>query len=90
MSDKVSPVRRIENASGNFGHPRAGPVSSPSLQLAGANIGNSLAPVVIVLGLSAIGASRRTGEVLRLTLLPAMVLLASAVTMTCVSVAVHQ
>ncbi len=42
-----------------------------------------------MLGLSTIGASRRTGEVLRLTLLPAMVLLASAVTMPCVPVAVH-
>jgi lactate permease len=49
----------------------------------------SAGPVVILLGLSAIGASRRTGEVLRLTLLPAMVLLASAVTMPCVPVAVH-
>jgi lactate permease len=58
-------------------------------QLAGGNIGNSLAPVVIVLGLSAVGASRRTGEVLRMTLPPAMVLLAFAVTMTWLLTATH-
>ncbi len=58
-------------------------------QLAGGNIGNSLAPVVILLGLSAVGAARRTGEVLRMTLAPAAVLLAAAVTGTCVLVAVH-
>ena len=58
-------------------------------QLAGGNIGNSLAPVVILLGLSAVGAARQTGEVLRMTLAPAAVLLASAVTGTCLLVAVH-
>jgi len=58
-------------------------------QLAGGNIGNSLAPVVILLGLSAVGAARRTGEVLRMTLAPAAVLLLSAVACTCVLVAVH-
>jgi lactate permease len=58
-------------------------------QLAGGNIGNSLAPVVILLGLSAVGAARQTGEVLRMTLAPAVVLLASAVTGTCLLVAVH-
>lgn len=59
-------------------------------QLAGGNIGNSLAPVVILLGLSAVGAARRTGEVLRMTLAPAAVLLLSAVATTCVLVAVHR
>ena len=39
-------------------------------QLAGGNIGNSLAPVVILLGLSAVGGTGRTGEVLRMTLRP--------------------
>ncbi|KQZ89444.1 hypothetical protein ASD62_09140 [Phycicoccus sp. Root563] len=58
-------------------------------QLAGGNIGNSLAPVVILLGLSAVGASRRAGEVLRMTLAPAAVLLASAIAGTCLLVAVH-
>ncbi|MEW1952118.1 L-lactate permease [Terrabacter sp. NPDC080008] len=58
-------------------------------QLAGGNIGNSLAPVVIVLGLTAVGAARRAGDVLRMTLLPAAVLLLSAVATTCVLVALH-
>lgn len=58
-------------------------------QLAGGNIGNSLAPVVILLGLSAVGAARRTGEVLRMTLAPAVVLLLSAVGCTCLLVAIH-
>ncbi|GAA2735048.1 L-lactate permease [Pedococcus aerophilus] len=58
-------------------------------QLAGGNIGNSLAPVVILLGLSAVGAARRTGEVLRMTLAPAAVLLLSAIAGTCLLVAVH-
>ena len=52
-------------------------------QLAGGNIGNSLAPVVIVLGLSAVGGDRSsTGRVLRLTLAPAAVLLAATVVTT--------
>jgi lactate permease len=59
-------------------------------QLAGGNIGNSLAPVVILLGLSAVGAGRRAGEVLRLTMAPAAVLLVSAVATTCALVAVHR
>jgi len=58
-------------------------------QLAGGNIGNSLAPVVIVLGLTAVGAARRAGDVLRMTLLPAAVLLVSAMATTCVLVAMH-
>lgn len=58
-------------------------------QLAGGNIGNSLAPVVIVLGLTAVGAARRAGDVLRMTLLPAAVLLVSAMATTCVLVALH-
>jgi lactate permease len=59
-------------------------------QLAGGNIGNSLAPVVILLGLSAVGAARRAGEVLRMTMAPAAVLLVSAVVTTCALVAVHR
>ena len=58
-------------------------------QLAGANIGNSLAPVVILLGLSAVGAARSAGDVLRMTLLPAGVLLTSAVLTTWTLVAIH-
>ncbi len=59
-------------------------------QLAGGNIGNSLAPVVILLGLSAVGGARRAGEVLRMTMAPAAVLLLSAVATTCALVAVHR
>jgi lactate permease len=58
-------------------------------QLAGGNIGNSLAPVVILLGLSAVGAARSAGGVLRMTLLPAGVLLTSAVITTWTLVAIH-
>ncbi len=58
-------------------------------QLAGGNIGNSLAPVVILLGLSAVGAARSAGDVLRMTLLPAGVLLTSAVLTTWTLVAIH-
>ncbi|MBM6399983.1 L-lactate permease [Phycicoccus sonneratiae] len=59
-------------------------------QLAGGNIGNSLAPVVIVLGLSAVGGDRSSaGRVLRTTLLPAAVLLAATVAVTSAVVALH-
>jgi len=58
-------------------------------QLAGGNIGNSLAPVVILLGLSAVGAARSAGGVLRMTLLPAGVLLTSAMLTTWILVAIH-
>lgn len=59
-------------------------------QLAGGNIGNSLAPVVILLGLSAVGVGKEVGRVLRLTLPPAAVLLVSAVTVTRVLVAINE
>lgn len=59
-------------------------------QLAGGNIGNSLAPVVMVLGLTAVGAARRVGDVLRMTLLPATVLLLSAMATTSLLVALHR
>jgi lactate permease len=58
-------------------------------QLAGGNIGNSLAPVVILLGLSAVGSVRSAGQVLRMTLLPAAVLLLSVVATTLTLVAIH-
>jgi lactate permease len=44
---------------------------------------------VIVLGLSAVGAARSAGGVLRMTLLPAAVLMASAVLTTWTLVALH-
>ncbi len=68
----------------------APPADLLAAQLAGGNIGNSLAPVVILLGLSAVGAARSTGEVLRMTLVPAAVLLTSAVVGTVLLVAVHR
>ncbi len=59
-------------------------------QLAGRNIGNSLAPVVIVLGLSAVGGDRSSaGKVLRTTLLPAAVLIAATIATTTAVVALH-
>jgi lactate permease len=51
------------------------PADLVAAQTSGGNIGNSLAPVVILIGLSAIGARDRVGEVLRSTLLPAAVLI---------------
>ncbi|HEX5496406.1 MAG TPA: L-lactate permease [Mycobacteriales bacterium] len=45
-------------------------------QTAGANVGNSLAPVVILIGLAAVGAPGELPAVLRRCLLPAAVLLA--------------
>jgi L-lactate permease len=48
-------------------------------QTAGANVGNSLAPVVILIGLSAVGAPDELPAVLRASLRPAMVLLATLV-----------
>ncbi len=59
-------------------------------QQAGGNVGNSLAPVVIVLGLSALGATRNAGDVLRRTLPPACVLLAATVLTTWLIVLRHR
>jgi lactate permease len=50
------------------------PADLLAAQTSGGNIGNSLAPVVILIGLTAVGARDRVGEVLRSTLLPAAVL----------------
>lgn len=53
-------------------------VPAPDLlaaQLAGGNAGNALAPVVVLLGLSAVGATRDVGAVVRTVLLPVLVLL---------------
>ncbi|OLT28500.1 hypothetical protein BJF82_03165 [Kytococcus sp. CUA-901] len=44
-------------------------------QLAGGNVGNSVAPVVILMGLAAVGQSDEVGEVIRRTVLAAAVLL---------------
>lgn len=45
-------------------------------QTAGGNVGNSLAPVVILIGATAVGTPDRVGEILRASLGPAAVLLA--------------
>ncbi|MGH3661910.1 MAG: L-lactate permease, partial [Micromonosporaceae bacterium] len=58
-------------------------------QLAGGNIGNSLAPMVALLGLSAIGRPGAEGDVVRRTLPSAAVLLASAVGLTFLLLALH-
>lgn len=51
-------------------------------QLAGGNIGNSLAPVVALLGVGAIGGTVSVAAVLRKTMLPALVLLVSTTALT--------
>jgi lactate permease len=51
-------------------------------QTAGGNIGNALAPVVILIGASAVGAVDQVGRSLRRVLAPAGVLLAVTTTMT--------
>ncbi len=45
-------------------------------QTAGANVGNSVAPVVVLIGLSAVGAQRQLAPVIRTVALAALVLLA--------------
>jgi lactate permease len=47
-----------------------------SAQTAGGNVGNSLAPVVVLIGVGAVGAAEVFSRVIRLCLLPAAVLLA--------------
>lgn len=63
---------------------RTGPLLAG--QLAGGNIGNSLAPVVALLGISAIGGGVEMSAVLRRTLLPAMLLLATTTTIAWVMI----
>ena len=58
-------------------------------QTAGGNIGNSLAPVVILIGASAVGAVDRVSEIFRRVLLPAAVLASVIMTITMVLVLVE-
>lgn len=51
-------------------------------QTAGGNVGNSLAPVVILVGAGAVGAADQMGEILRAVLKPALVLLVVVTLMT--------
>ncbi|NED94927.1 L-lactate permease [Phytoactinopolyspora alkaliphila] len=48
-------------------------------QAAGSNVGNSIAPVVVLIGAAAVGAVDRVGEITRRCLLPMMALLASVI-----------
>lgn len=57
-------------------------------QTTGGNIGNSLAPVIIVIGVTAVGIRDRVGEVLRIVMVPAAVLTGVVMTLTCVLVGV--
>lgn len=58
-------------------------------QTAGANVGNSLAPVVLLIGIGAVGGGVRMDRVLRTVLLPAVVLLATVTALTMLLVIWH-
>ncbi len=58
-------------------------------QISGGNVGNSVAPVVVLLGATAVGIRERMPEVLRAVLVPAAVLLLSVVTGTSVLAALE-
>ncbi|HEX6515695.1 MAG TPA: L-lactate permease [Nocardioidaceae bacterium] len=58
-------------------------------QTAGANVGNSLAPVVLLIGIGAVGGGVRMDRVLRKVLLPAAVLLATVTGLTMLLVTWH-
>lgn len=66
------------------------PADLLAAQLAGGNIGNSLAPMVAVLGLGAVGHHNAEGEVARRTVGPALVLLGCVVAVTFGLVALHR
>lgn len=51
-------------------------------QLSGGNVGNSIAPVVMVMGAAAVGARDQVGEILRIVLRPAMILLSTVVVLS--------
>lgn len=61
------------------------PQTLVAAQTAGANAGNALAPVVVLIGLSAVGAPGRMSAVLRLCLWPTLVLLGTIVVAVLVS-----
>jgi len=66
------------------------PADLLAAQTAGGNVGNSLAPVVILLGVTAVGSSASLSGVLRSTVWPAMVLLVAVLTTTSVLVLLHR
>ena len=55
----------------------------------GGNIGNSLAPVVILIGATAVGIREHVGDIFRRTLLPAAVLTAVVMALTVTLVALR-
>jgi lactate permease len=57
---------------------------------AGGNVGNSLAPVVITIGVIAVGNATTISAVLRRTIWPALVLLGSVLANTLVLAALHR
>jgi lactate permease len=66
------------------------PADLVAAQTAGGNVGNSLAPVVITIGVIAVGNATTVSAVLRRTIWPALVLLASVLLSTLVLVALHR
>jgi lactate permease len=54
-------------------------------QTAGGNVGNSLAPVVVLVGASAVSAPEVFSRIVRVCLLPAAVLLFSVTVMTIIA-----
>jgi lactate permease len=66
------------------------PADLLAAQTAGANVGNSLAPVVLTLGVVAVGNATSVTAVLRRTAGPAVVLLGSVLTTTVLLVLVHR
>ena len=66
------------------------PADLLAAQTAGANVGNSLAPVVITIGVVAVGSQATASAVLRRTLGPALVLLVSVLVATNLLVLAHR
>lgn len=66
------------------------PADLLAAQTAGGNVGNSLAPVVILLGVSSVGSTASVSAVLRHTVWPALLLLVAVLTTTSVLVLMHR
>jgi lactate permease len=66
------------------------PADLLAAQTAGANVGNSLAPVVLTLGVVSVGSATSVSAVLRRTIWPALVLLVSVLATTLVLVLLHR
>jgi lactate permease len=66
------------------------PADLLAAQTAGANVGNSLAPVVLTIGVVAVGSRTTVSAVLRTTIWPALVLLGSVLATTVLLVLAHR